>query len=217
MCPKKKDNDVESIVRIVSLVGEASRGLSPPPFGHEAPCDEGKSSSASISSSSSSSENTGLSASPSTTGAEKYDFVTEAEEEEDPKSSNYRVTPEEPQAATARLQIPSKAKLIGGKQIRFLGLMSSGHECKFLEQAGSSFAIPHEEEYINGFSLAELITACGDFTLKNFVASWCLARKLEREDKETKDSSAAAVASVQNQVTELEKLLAAEQDRNQRL
>jgi hypothetical protein len=69
--------------------------------------------------------------------------VAEAEEEEEPKSSNYRVTLEEPQAVAARLQILFKAKLIGGKQIRFLGLMSGGHERKFLEEAGSSFAIPH--------------------------------------------------------------------------
>jgi hypothetical protein len=81
-------------------------------------------------------------------GAEKGDFVAaaeeeeEEEEEEEPDSSNYRVTPEEPQATAARLQIPPDAKLIGGKQIRFLGLMSGGHERKFLEEAGSSFAIP---------------------------------------------------------------------------
>jgi hypothetical protein len=30
--------------------------------------------------------------------------------------------------------------------------MSGGHECKFLEEAGSSFVIPHEEEYFNGFN-----------------------------------------------------------------
>jgi hypothetical protein len=136
---------------------------------------------------------------------------------EDPESSNYRVTPEEPQAAAARLQIPSKAKLIGGKQICFLGLMSGGHERKFLEEAGSSFAIPHEEEYFGGFSSADLVTTCGDLALRNFVASRCLARKLEREDKETKESSAAAVASLQTRVTELEKLLSAEQDQNQLL
>jgi hypothetical protein len=149
--------------------------------------------------------------------AKKDDFVAEAEEEEDPERSNYRVTPEEPQAATARLQIPSKAKLIGGKQIRFLGLMSDDHERKFLEEAGSRFAIPHEEEYFGGFSSAYLVTACGDLELKNFVASWCLARKLEREDKEAKDLSAAAVASLQTRVIELENLLATEQDRNQQL
>jgi hypothetical protein len=95
--------------------------------------------------------------------------------------------------------------LIGGKQIHFLGLMSDGHERKFLEEVGSSFAIPHEEEYFSGFSSADLITACGDMALKNFVASRCLSRKLEREDKETKDSSAAAVVSLQTRVIELEK------------
>jgi hypothetical protein len=77
--PKEKDSDEESDVRIVSLVGEASRGRSPPPLGHEAPCDKGKSSSASTRSSSSSSETTGQSASTSATGAEKDDFVAEAE------------------------------------------------------------------------------------------------------------------------------------------
>jgi hypothetical protein len=46
-------------------------------------------------------ENTGQSASPSATGAEKDDFVAEAEEEEEPESNNYRVTPEEPQAVAA--------------------------------------------------------------------------------------------------------------------
>jgi hypothetical protein len=150
------------------------------------------------------------------TGAEKNDFVAEAEEE-DPESSNYRVMPEEPEAAAACLQIPSKAKLIGGKQICFLGLMSGGHECKFVEEAGSIFAIPHEEEYFDNFSSADLITVCGDLTLKSFVVSWCLAQKLEQEDKEVKDSSAAAVASLQTRVADLEKLLDAEQDRSQRL
>jgi hypothetical protein len=72
-----------------------------PTLGHKAPCDEGKSSSASSGSSSSSTENTGQPASPSATGAEKDDFVAEAEEEEEPKSSNYRVTLEEPQAVAA--------------------------------------------------------------------------------------------------------------------
>jgi hypothetical protein len=218
LSPKEKDNDEESDVCIVSSVGEASRGRSPPVVGHEAPCDEGKSSSASISSSSSSSQDTGQSTSHSTTGAEKDDFVAEAEEEkEDPESSNYHVTLKDPQAAAVCLQIPSKAKLIGGKQICFLGLMSGGQERKFLEEAGSSFTIPHEDEYFGGFSSADLITTCGDLMLKNFVASRCLARKLEREDKEAKDSSAAAVASLQTRVAELERLLAAEQDRSQRI
>jgi hypothetical protein len=95
--------------------------------------------------------------------------------------------------------------------------MSGGHERKLLEEAGSSFAIPHEEEYFSGLSSKDLVTACGDLALKNFVASRCLARKLEREEKETKDSSAAAVVSLQTRVTELEKLLATKQDRSKRL
>jgi hypothetical protein len=48
------------------------------------------------------------------------------------------VTPEEPQAAAIRLQLPTEAKLIGGKHIRFLGLTSGGHERNFLEEAGTS-------------------------------------------------------------------------------
>jgi hypothetical protein len=148
---KEKDSDDDSDVRIVSSVGEAPRGRSPTAFGPEAARDDGKSSSASTSSSSSSSESTEQSASPSAIGAEKDDFVAateeDEEEEEEPDSSNYRVMPEEPQAAAARLQVPAEAKLIGGKPIRFLGLTSGGHERKFLEEAGSSFAIPHEEEY----------------------------------------------------------------------
>jgi hypothetical protein len=67
LSPKEKDSEEESDVRIVSSVGEASHGRSPPALGHEVPYDEGKSSSASISSSSSSSEHTGQSA----TGAKK--------------------------------------------------------------------------------------------------------------------------------------------------
>jgi hypothetical protein len=220
LSPKEKDSDEDSDVHIVSSVGEASRGRSPLALGHEAPRDEGKSSFTSTSSSSSSSENTGQSASPSATGAEKNDFVTateEDEEEEEPESGNYHVTPEEPQAATARLQIPPEAKLIGGKQIRFLGLMSGGHELKFLEEAGSSFAIPHEEEYFGDLSSADLITACGDLSLKNFIASRCLAQRLEREDKEAKESSAVAATSLENCVAELERQLAAEEGRSQQL
>jgi hypothetical protein len=56
LSPKEKDNDEDSDVRIVFLVGDASRDRRPLPLGHEAPCDEGKSSSASSGSSSSSSE-----------------------------------------------------------------------------------------------------------------------------------------------------------------
>jgi hypothetical protein len=112
LSPKEKDSDEDSDVRIVSSVGEASRGHNPAALGHEAPRDEGKSSSTSTSSSSSSSENTEQSASPSSIGTEKDDLVAAAEEdeeEEEPESSNYHVTPEEPQAAPARVQVPPKA------------------------------------------------------------------------------------------------------------
>jgi hypothetical protein len=221
LSPKEKDSDDDSDVRIVSYVGEAPRGRSPAAFGAEAPRDEGKSSSASTSSSSSSSESTEQSASPSATGAEKDDLVAAAEEdeeeEEEPDSSNYCVTPEEPQVAATRLQVPAEAKLIGGKHIRFLGLTSGGHERKFLEEPGSSFVIPHEEEYFGNLSSADLTTACGDLSLKAFVASRCLARRLERESKKVKELSVAATTSLQSRVAELEGRLAAEQERNRQL
>jgi flagellar biosynthesis GTPase FlhF len=95
--------------------------------------------------------------------------------------------------------------------------MSGGHELKFLEEAGSSFAIPHEEEYFGDLSSADLITACGDLSLKNFIASRCLAQRLEREDKEAKESSAVAATSLENCVAELERQLAAEEGRSQQL
>jgi chromosome segregation ATPase len=95
--------------------------------------------------------------------------------------------------------------------------MSGGHERKFLEEVGSSIAIPHEEKYFSGFSSEDLVTACGDLALKSCIASRCLARKLERGEKEAKDSSAAAIASLQAWVIELEKLLATEQDRSRQL
>jgi hypothetical protein len=168
-------------------------------------------------SSSSSSENTSQSTSPSATGAEKDNSGAEAEEEDEPESSIYRVMPEEPHVVAAQLQIASKAKLIGGKQIRFLGLMSGGHDRRFLDEAGSSFAIPHEEEYFSSFSTKDLVVACGDLALKSFVASRCLARKLEREQQEAKDSLTAVAASLKTRVAELEKLLASEQDQSKRL
>jgi hypothetical protein len=220
LSPKEKDSDEDSDVRIVSSVGEASRGRSPVALGPEAPRDEGKSSSTSTSSSSSSSENTEQFASPSATGAEKDDLVAAAEEdeeEEEPESSNYRVTRDEPQAPAARLRVPPEAKLIGGKQFRFLGLMSGGHERKFLEEAGSSFAIPHEEEYFGNTRSAGLTTACGDLSLKAFIASRCLARRLEQVSKKAKELSVAAATSLQSRVVELEGRLAAEQERNQQL
>jgi hypothetical protein len=99
------------------------------------------------------------------------------------------VTPEEPRAAVVRLQVPAEAKLIGGKTIRFLGLTSGGHERQFLEEAGASFAIPHEEEHFGKLTAAELTTACGDLSLKAFIASRCLARRLEQESKELKEQS----------------------------
>jgi hypothetical protein len=95
--------------------------------------------------------------------------------------------------------------------------MNGGHERKFLEEAGSSFVIPHEEKYLGNLSSADLITACGDLSLKNFVASRCLARRLEWEDKEAKESSATAANSLQNRVAELERRLAAEQVQSQQL
>jgi hypothetical protein len=113
LSPKEKDNNEDSDVRNVSSVGEASRGRSPTALGHESPRNEGKSSSTSSSSSSSSSENTEQSATPSAPGAEKDDFVAAAEEdeeEEEPESNNYRVTPENPQAAAACLQIPPRSQ-----------------------------------------------------------------------------------------------------------
>jgi hypothetical protein len=212
LSPKEKDNDEDSDVRIMSSVSDAPRGHSPIAFGPEAPQNEDKSSSTSTSSSSSSSEGTKQSASPSATVAEKDDFAAAAEEgeEEEPESSSYRVTPEEPRAAAVRLQVPAEAKLIGGKQIRFLGLTSDRHERKFLEEAGASFAIPHEEEYFGKFSSTELTTTCGDLSLKAFVASRCLARQLEQEGKEAKELTAAVTSSLQNRVAELEGRLAAE-------
>jgi hypothetical protein len=219
LSPKEKDSDDDSDVRIVSSVGDAPRGHSPTAFGPDAPQDEGKSSSTSISSSSSSSEGTDQSASPSATVAKKDDFVAAAEEdeEEEPDSSSYRVTLEEPRAAAVRFQVPAEAKLIGGKQIRFLGLTSGSHERKFLEEARSSFAIPHEEEYFGKLSFTELTTTCGDLSLKAFVASRCLARKLEQESKEAKELSAATTTSLQSRVAELEGRLAAEQECNRQL
>jgi hypothetical protein len=148
LSPKEKDSDDDNDVRIVSSVGDAPRRPSPVALGAEAPRDKVDSSSTSTSSSGSSSDGTEQSASPSATAAEKGDLVAEAkeDEEEEPESSNYRVTPEEPRAAAVRHQVPAEAKLIGGKKIRFLGLTSGGHERQFLEEAGASFAIPHEED-----------------------------------------------------------------------
>jgi hypothetical protein len=219
LSPKEKDNDDDSDVRIVSSVGDAPRGHSPTAFGPEAPQDVGKSSSTSTSSSSSSSEGTEQSASPSATVTEKDDFApaVEEDEEEEPDNSSYRVTPEEPRAAAVRLQVPVEAKLIGGKQICLLGLTSGGHERKFLEEAGSSFAIPHKEEYFGKLSSTELTTACGDLSLKAFIASRCLTRRLEQESREAEELSATANSSLQNRVAELEGRLAAEQQRNRQL
>jgi hypothetical protein len=145
LSPKEKDSDDDSYVRIVSSVGEAPRKPSPVALGAEAPRDNDDSSSTSTSSSDSSYDGTEQSASPSAPATEKDDIIAEAEEgeEEEPESSSYRVTPEEPRAAAVRLQVPTEAKLIGGKMIHFLGLMSGGHEHQFLEEAGASFAIPH--------------------------------------------------------------------------
>jgi hypothetical protein len=90
--------------------------------------------------------------------------------------------------------------------------MSSSHEHRFLEEAGSSFAILHEEENFSSFSSEDQETTCRDLALKGFVASGCLARKLVREQQEAKDSSTAATTSLQTQVVNLEWLLASKQD-----
>jgi hypothetical protein len=184
LSPKENDSDDDSDVRIVSSVGDAPRRPSSVALGTEAPHDKDDSSSSSTSSSGSSSDGTEQSVSPSATAAEKDDLVAaaeEEEEEEEPESSSYRLTPEEPRAAAVCLQVPAEAKLIGGKKIRFLGLTSGGHERQFLEEAGASFSIPHEEEFFGKLSAAELTTACGDLSLKSFIASRCLARRLDQE------------------------------------
>jgi hypothetical protein len=49
--------------------------------------------------------------------------------------------------------------------------MSGGHERKFLEEVGSSFALPHEEEPYSGFGSEDLVFACRYLALKSFVAS----------------------------------------------
>jgi hypothetical protein len=145
LSPKEKDSDEDSDIRIVSSVGEAPRDRSTTAFGAEAPRDEAKTSSASISSDSSS-ESTEQSASPSATGVEKDALAPAAEEneeeEEDLDSSNYRVTLEEPQAAVIRLQIPVEAKLIGGKQIHFLGLTSGGPSVNFRKRQDRASRFP---------------------------------------------------------------------------
>jgi hypothetical protein len=219
LSPQEKDSDDDSDVRIVSSVGDAPRKPSPVALGAEAPQEKDSSSSTSSSSSDTSSGGTEQSASPSAPASEKDDIVAKAEEEEDdgPESSSYRVTPEEPRAAAVRLQVPAEAKLIGGKTIRFLGLTSGGHERQFLEEAGASFAIPHEEEYFGKLTAAELTTTCGDLSLKAFIASRCLARRLEQESKEAKERSMAAVSSLESRVAKLEGQLAAEQERARRL
>jgi hypothetical protein len=211
LSPQEKDSDDDSDVRIVSSVGDAPRKPSPVALGAEAPQEKDDSSSTSSSSSDTSSGGTEQSASPSAPASEKDDVVAEAEggEDEEPESSSYRVTLEEPRAAAVRLQVPAEAKLIGGKTIRFLGLTSGGHERQFLEEAGASFAIPHEEEYFGKLTAAELTTACGDLSLKAFIASRCLARRLEQESKESKERSVAAVSSLESRVAELEGRLAA--------
>jgi hypothetical protein len=200
LSPQEKDSDDDSDVRIVSSVGDAPRKPSPAALGAEAPQEKDDSSPTSSSSSDTSSDGTEQSASPSAPASERNDVVPEAEEEEDegPESSSYRVTREEPRAAAVRLQVPAEAKLIGGKTIRFLGLTSGGHERQFLEEAGASFSIPHEEEYFGKLTAAELMTACGDLSLKAFIASRCLGRRLEQESKETKERSVAAVYSLEN-------------------
>jgi hypothetical protein len=219
LSPKEKDSNDDSDVRIVSSIGEAPRKPSPITLGVEAPRDKDDSSSTSTSSSDSSSDGTEQSASPSAPGTEKDDIIAEAEEgeEEEPESSSYRVMPEEPRAAAVHLQVPAEAKQIGGKTIRFLGLTSGRHEHQFLEEAWASFAIPHEEEHFGKLTAAELTTACEDLSLKAFIASRCLARRLEQESKESKEESIAAVTLLQNRVAELERRLAAEQERTRRL
>jgi hypothetical protein len=58
---------------------------------------------------------------------------------------------------------------------------------------------------------------CGELSLKAFIASRCLARRLEQESKESKERSVAAASSLENRVAELEGRLAAEQERARRL
>jgi DNA repair exonuclease SbcCD ATPase subunit len=96
-------------------------------------------------------------------------------------------------------------------------MMSGGHEHKFLEEARSSFAIPHEDEYFENLSSTDLTTVCGDVSLEAFVESRCLARRLEQESKKAKELSVAAATTLHSRVAELEGRLAAEQERNQQL
>jgi hypothetical protein len=98
LSPKEKGSDDDSDVRIVSSVGDAPSKPSPVTPGAEVLSDKDDSSSTSTSSFDTSSDGTEQSASPSAPATEKDDIVAEAEEGEDeePESSSYRVTPEEP-------------------------------------------------------------------------------------------------------------------------
>jgi hypothetical protein len=60
-------------------------------------------------------DGTRQSASPSAVGSEDGDSNPEEDEEEEPESSNYRVTPKEPEDTTARLQVLVSVKLVGRK------------------------------------------------------------------------------------------------------
>jgi hypothetical protein len=95
--PKEKESDEDSNVKVVSSVTFDPFDRSSQDSEWQAPCDEGQTSSASSGSSASSSEGTSQSASPSAMGAEENDSAPEAEEEDEPESSNYRVMPEGPE------------------------------------------------------------------------------------------------------------------------
>lgn len=158
---------------------DAPHELSPLSPSPQAPSGEDKADSSSTDTSDASSSGTEQSTSPSAAASENDCTSPEDNEEDEPKSSNYRVTPEGPEEPAARVGVHVGAKLIGDKQIRFLNLMSGGHERRFLTKAGSSFSIPHEEEHFVTISAKELVVSCGDLALKGFITSCCLARKLE--------------------------------------
>lgn len=184
---KERESDEDSDVKVVSSVGDAPRDRSPLNLSPQAPSDKDKSNSSSTDTSDVSSDSIEQSTSPSAVASENDRSNLEGDEEDEPESSNYRVTPEEPKKATDHLGVPAETKLIDGK------LMSGGHGRQFLVEAGSSFSIPHEDEQVGTFGAEEVAVACGDLTLKSFIASHCLARKFEQTSGQEKESTSEVV------------------------
>lgn len=86
------------------------------------------------------------------------------------------------------------------------GLLSGGHERKFLSEAGNTFSLSHEEERFSQLGTEAMFEACEDLALKIFIALTSRLAALEQELASKKAQATALALEKERAVDEAAKL-----------